>query len=78
MKHIVATARTFYTPNKAEHEFKSIKEAAEWLIATNQATTGGRLAAYQTVRTNVNKSIVQPDIYPHMYGYSWREIERSE
>ena len=75
MKHLIATACNF---RKTEYEFESIKEAAEWLLETKQAIVAGRLAAYQTVRTNINKSLVQPDLYPHMYGYIWREIERSE
>ena len=57
--------------------FSSIKEAAKWLIKTKQAITAGRLAAYQTVRTNISRGISQPDLYPYVYGYAWKKIERS-
>lgn len=65
-------------PGETEKTFSSIKEAAEWLIATKQAITAGKLAAYQTVRTNIKRGISQPKLYPYVYGYSWRINERSD
>lgn len=56
------------------YTFSSIKEAAEWLMRTQQAITAGRLAAYQTVRTNIMHGITQPKLYPFVYGYSWKTI----
>ena len=52
--------------------FPSIKQAAVWLIENKKAITCGRIAAYQTVRTNIKHGIDQPELYPFVYGYSWK------
>lgn len=65
-------------PGESKKLFSNIKEAAEWLIATKQAITAGKLAAYQTVRTNIKHGISQPELYPYVYGYTWKICERSE
>ena len=73
-KHLYISA---YPINDTTDEiyFSSIKEAALWLINTKQAITAGKLAAYQTVRTNIRNGIKQPELYPYVYGYIWKQTK---
>ena len=54
--------------------FNSLHDAATWLITNNKAITAGRLAAYQTVKTKIKQGINQPELYPFIYGFSWKQI----
>lgn len=60
-----------------EMVFTDIAEAAIWLIQSKRAITAGRLAAFKTICTNIKHGIKQPELYPYIYGYSWRIEERS-
>ena len=56
-------------------QFKSTKEAAEYLHGLGTITYGGRLVCEAAIHRNIKYSLAQPDVYPLVYGYTWKEVD---
>lgn len=54
--------------------FETLDDAVDFLFSENRAVFGGEVISRNTAKLNIKKSILQPSLYPFMYGFLWQEI----